>query len=958
MDESRNVEICDPYELCDSDASDGQKKCHKQYCKDYIHGETQLCNLFDTVDELRKVGEEVVTNERVVTYGNGLVSRFQECTTTDDGMCKAESFKECCKECPSNKTHILGTGMCQSDCDYEICKDGWLKPPTIGSRISYSTNKWDSTQIQLRLNFNWTGYCSKESCDVDDRETCCVDAQTCPEGQELTLCNQYFHTRDYKSNTTCIGFECTAEECCEVRNCTCTGGIPKQAFSGACARDGNEECESCLSNYWKTSNDTCSPIIECETTQYETIPPTPFTRNRECRDLTVCQENQYIVTNATIRAAVPDSPYVIFRQPVAVSDRVCKNRRRCNYETEYQTFKPNLYQDRHCSKLTCGADQYAIRQQVDQQWTSDSNCRQKSVCQSHQYIVSNGTTISNRNCSTIVPPCLPPKVETQAPINGTRNRFCQSPRVCESYEYETQAPTNTQNRECALITNCSGTQFETRAPNAISDRVCTKITDCLENQYISSANTETTDRQCVNITECNPNQNQYEIQKPNATSNRICGNCTDCVGCMRETDCTFDANAKISYLSVSNNAGGRTCSGQTCVHYKVGGTNKAVIFEPDKGRLEYGNYYRFSVADSITFTVKGVNVFTGRTELGTEASITKDEYLYFQIPMDHPETTQITYKPGGTSTATAFQLKRDCQQRETYVGSGNSSKPVCTSVCGAPGAVLLKRTTIRSAMGGGTQCLPKWTSTPCVCVETCPDDHAGNINTFLISPVDYKGVCFYENCKCPVNCEYTDNDDFEPCDAACGEVGSRIKKINITVAAAHKGKACPAYSEKQSCTGDYEMNKCDCDGNVMDRCGICGGKNKCVGCDDLAVLPDGSAILPDETEESGYRKVFGYRKKVNDRCGVCDGDGSTCAAKFKLMAENKKATSQTLKIALPLIIAVVVMSIFITLFTCLYCDCNCKRVMHNKDKNKHKAVSLDFDTRDLENVPKMTNLKF
>ena len=153
---------------------------------------------------------------------------------------------------------------------------------------------------------------------------------------------------------------------------------------------------------------------------------------------------------------------------------------------------------------------------------------------------------------------------------------------------------------------------------------------------------------------------------------------------MRETDCTFDANAKISYLSVSNNAGGRTCSGQTCVHYKVGGTNKAVIFEPDKGRLEYGNYYRFSVADSITFTVKGVNVFTGRTELGTEASITKDEYLYFQIPMDHPETTQITYKPGGTSTATAFQLKRDCQQRETYVGSGNSSKPVCTSVCGAP----------------------------------------------------------------------------------------------------------------------------------------------------------------------------------------------------------------------------------------------------------------------------------
>jgi len=958
VDENDNYDICQPYELCDIKAltvsEAAPQKCHKQYCKDYVHGETQLCNVFDTVDELRKVDGLIVTVKSVVTYGNGLVSPFQECTTTDNGICKVESFKECCKECPSNKTHILGTGMCQSDCDYTICKDGWLKPPTIGSRISYSTSKWDETQIQLRLNLKWTGYCSKASCDVYDRKTCCVEAQKCPIGQELTLCNQYFHTRDYKNSTTCNSFECTQQECCEVRKCTCQHGIPKQAFSGACTGDGNEECESCLSDHWKTPNDTCSPIIECETTQYETVPPTPFTRNRECGDLTVCQGDQYIVTNATIRAAVPDSQYVIFHQSVAVSDRVCKNRTMCNYETEYQTFPPNLYQDRHCSKLTpCSTEQYAIRQQVGQVWTSDSNCQQKSVCQPHQYIVSNGTTVSNRTCSTIVPPCLPPKVETQAPINGTRNRFCQSPRDCESYEYETQAPTNTRNRECALITNCSETQFQSQAPNATSDRVCTKITDCLEKQYISSANTETTDRQCSNITVCDPNENQYETQEPNETSDRICGNCTDCVGCMQETDCTFDMSAKISYLTVSGYTGGRTCSGHTCVHYKVGGTNEAVIFEPDKGRLEYGNYYRFTLAkNGITFTVEGVKLFKGRTESGTVASITKDEYLYFQIPTDHPETTQITYKPGQASM-TAFLLKRDCQQKETYVGSGSSSKPVCTSVCGAPGAVLLKRITTHTAIGGGTQCLPKWTSTPCVCVETCPYGHADNINTFMIAPTAYKGACFYENCKCPVNCKYNVNTEFEPCNAACGEKGSKIKKINITVAAAHKGFPCPAYGAKESCIGNYETGKCDCDGNVMDRCGICGGRNNCVGCDDLAVLPDGSAILPDETEESGYRKVPGYRKKVTDRCGVCDGDGSTCAAKFTLMAENKKATSQTLKIALPLIIAAVVMSIFITLFACLYC--NCKK---QDNLTEYEAVSLEEKENDVENVQKMFNLKF
>ena len=944
-------DICQPYELCDITVPKEQK-CHAQYCKDYVYGETQLCNVFDTVEESRKVGLELQIFERVVTYGNGLVSPLQECTTSDDGICKVESFKECCKECPSNQIHILGTGMCQSNCDYTICTDGWIKPPAIGSRISYSTSKWDETEIQQRLNFKWTGYCSKASCDNYDLETCCVKAQTCPIGQELTLCNQYYHTRNYKTSTMCNNFECSTKECCEVRRCTCTGGVPKQAFSGACTGNGNEECDSCFSDHWKTANDTCSPIIECKTTQYETVPPIPFTRNRECEDLTVCQGDEYIVTNATIRAADPGSPYVIFHQSVADSDHTCKDRTICNYETEYQTFRPNLYQNRDCSTLTpCGPDQYANPASlVGQLWTSDSECQNKRVCQSHQYIVSNGTTVSDRICSTIDPQCVSPKVETQTPINGTRNRFCQTPRDCESYEYETQAPTDTQNRECAPITNCSETQFETRPPNATSDRVCTKITDCLENQYISSANTATTDRQCSNITVCDPNKNQYETQEPNATFDRICDNCTDCVGCMQETDCTFDMSAKISYLTVSENTGGRTCSGHICVHYKVEGTNEAVIFEPDKGRLEYGNYYRFSVANNITFTVKGVNLFKGRTESGTEASITKNEYLYFQIPMK--QTTQITYKPGNAGMI-AFLIKRDCQQRETYVGSGSGSKPVCTSVCGAPGAVLMKRITTHTRIGGGIPCLPTLTSTPCVCVEKCPDGYADNIDTFLKSPVVYKGACFYENCKCPIDCKYTVNDDFEPCDAACGEVGSKIKKINITVAAAHKGFPCPMYGAKASCTGDYEMNKCDCDGNVMDRCGICGGKNKCVGCDDLAVLPDGNAILPDG------RKVPGYRKKVADRCGVCDGNGSTCAVKFKLMTENKKATSQTLKIALPVIIAVVVISIFITLFTCLYCDCQFTGGRNLPLVNLTRGEKTRGTRGEKSNnVQKMQNLKF
>ncbi|MDP7040112.1 MAG: hypothetical protein QGI45_13205, partial [Myxococcota bacterium] len=57
-----------------------------------------------------------------------------------------------------------------------------------------------------------------------------------------------------------------------------------------------------------------------------------------------------------------------------------------------------------------------------------------------------------------------------------------------------------------------------------------------------------------------------------------------------------------------------------------------------------------------------------------------------------------------------------------------------------------------------------------------------------------------------------------------------------------------------SCTL-MEAGKCDCAGNVLDSCGVCGGDNACLGCDGVA--------------NSGL---------VQDSCGVCGGEGAiyTC----------------------------------------------------------------------------------
>jgi len=939
-DEDGTHAICQPFHFCNAGAD---PKCHKQYCRDYVYGYKQLCNVQDTISQSREVENQEQIFESVVTYGNGLVQEYKECNTTDvNGICQPESFKECCRECPSDNTHILGTGLCQSDCNYTICKDGWIPPPTEGTRISFSTRFWNAYEIQSRLNPNWTNYCSEASCNVNDRKTCCVKPETCPVGKELLLCQELKHTRAYKANATCSDFECTAEDCCETRECTCTGGFPKPAYD--CPQDGHEECDYCNKTYWKTANQTCSPIIECLTTQFETLPPTPRIRNRACQKLTVCVGDEFISTNETIRTGDPTSD--VYDLDVAISDRTCQNRTRC-LQTEYQPSVPNEYQDRTCIPLTtCDPEEYAEREWDGQQWKEDSVCRPKRTCNSTEYIVSNGTETTDRNCSAIDTACPPEKLETQVSIPGIRNRFCQEPRECTANEYETQAPNATQNRECAPLRECSETQYQSMAQTETADRECSALTECSATQYQSVAPTNTTNRQCANVTVCDPNNNEYEGTPPTATTDRQCDNCTDCVGCMDKNDCTFDPDAKISYLDVSPN-GGKTCSGHICVNYDVKGTDQHVVFHPTKGALEYAQYYRFNLKTEAKLTISGVQLFKGRVSSGTGASIQKEgDYIYFQIPMNHPESTAITYKPGD-GTATPFALKRDCQQAEQYVGSGNASKPVCTSVCGGDGAVLLKRTTTYEPIGDGVECLSRWTSTPCICSPNCPDDHAEDIDTYLTAPEQYKGACFNENCKCPVDCVYTVNDDFETCDAPCGEQGYKIKKIQVTTPAAHKGKACPAFGAKETCKGDYEImrtatygnqNKCDCDGNTMDRCGICGGKNRCVGCDNVPVLSNGNAILPDG------REVSGYRKQVRDRCGICGGDGSTCAAKFKLKAENKKTTSHVLKTGLPFGIAVIVITIFVTLFYCVFKKAEKEyQAVHTEDNDEEKGSIVKFN---------------
>ena len=73
------------------------------------------------------------------------------------------------------------------------------------------------------------------------------------------------------------------------------------------------------------------------------------------------------------------------------------------------------------------------------------------------------------------------------------------------------------------------------------------------------------------------------------------------------------------------------------------------------------------------------------------------------------------------------------------------------------------------------------------------------------------------------------------------------------------------------------VGKCNCGGDVVDACGVCGGDgSSCAGCDsvansgkvvDLCGVCDGGGIA------SGTCNCNG---DVLDQCGVCGGDGSGC----------------------------------------------------------------------------------
>ena len=155
---------------------------------------------------------------------------------------------------------------------------------------------------------------------------------------------------------------------------------------------------------------------------------------------------------------------------------------------------------------------------------------------------------------------------------------------------------------------------------------------------------------------------------------------------------------------------------------------------------------------------------------------------------------------------------------------------------------------------------------------------------------------YYEDCEndqCDVDCQEECNDPWSEClntqggTVQCGEQGNKTKQCTVHVESKHAGTKCTPVQIKK-CTGLPLEGKCDCHGNTLDGCGVCGG----------TCCPPGQ-----------------YR----DRCGICGGT-NTCDSMLKLRASLKHDHSKVMRMFVPT-------TGFILLFVtfCGFCFCICKK---------------------------------
>ena len=785
----------------------------------------------------------IQSNDNNPLYFNGFEFPTSECATP--GCDTDADVQQCCKPCLERDwdtdRHSCSRG-CPSGFDCSP-SDVYILPPL---EYRYDPTKLDeySSRELARFNKGFTGYCRANDegiCQSNDQniQTCCLETDKC----------------SYQENTLCIPSQGHYKPSDGWNTTVCEGVL--------CRPD-----ECCDFAICKCANGiahlppTCHKEIDVQNNFCQSCDNSFFLNGTFCQSGSTCHDNQYVIKEANTN-----------------SDTLCGPLTTCNDDEYIQTNHTNT-SDRGCAKLTICNDieQY---ESVPNTKYSDRQCQDISPpCNTAQYESKSPSPTSDRQCQDISPPCNPTTHWQSQEPNETQDRICQQlADACNNDQYESQEPTLTQNRICQDRTDCvPATQYESFGGTSTSDRICSDLTVCSPYEYISTRKTTVSDRQCLPLTTCN--SSQYASRDPGVStesgntgmyiSNRECSTCpTDsatCRGCMDPEDCHYDNRALVHSVGL--------CSGKTSTFY----TYTSTVFENKEGQqvdnvvLKNNDCVRFEPVDTDT----GMFVVTGESTL---RNIYNDDgtlyYASFQVPIVVGGFS-VSYSYNGEQFP--FNLQQDCV-KETVLN---------TTVC-----VVTNKTCVDGIMKG-TRAI--WWK------ELVPASNGGEECT--TNP-------YYEECdnvQCDVDCQEECNDTWSEClnpqgnAVQCGENGTNTKQCTVQVESKHAGTKCTPVQTK-NCTGLPSENDCDCRGNVLDGCGVCGG----------TCCPPG---------------------EHRDRCGICGGTNQ-CDSLLKLRASLKHDRSKVMRLFVPVAVFVLFSVAFVGFFFCL---CNREQAVEVTNKKNKKTL--------------------
>ena len=229
-----------------------------------------------------------------------------------------------------------------------------------------------------------------------------------------------------------------------------------------------------------------------------------------------------------------------------------------------------------------------------------------------------------------------------------------------------------------------------------------------------------------------------------------------------------------------------------------------------------------------------------------------------------------------------LKIQQDCLF-EDYVWQG------CQLKCGNQTELGFRGAKIQEAKHGGIPC------------EEVPEiDHRPCIGT-----------------ACPVDCVVQWDAYFGKCSAECGLQGLQYKNYTIIQDSAYGGQKCPSIV-RRGCVSLPEAGKCDCIGNTLDICGVCGGDGKtCLGCDGQP--------------NSG---------KIWNRCGKCALPSEPCVltSRLELKETRKKARSNAITIVTPIVVCTIVTMVLILSYK--YCAPKQKPEIKKSKRAMIKRVRL------------------